>query len=77
MIFRLLFFTLIGSIEESVAMTFSVFFFQKFPKARILNVFTKAKQNKNHYYSTIAPFHHNWSRERAKYEPVLLCSVPV
>ena len=29
------------------------------------------------YYSTVAPFHHIWSKERAKYEPVMLCNVPV
>ena len=27
------------------------------------------------YYSTITPFYHMWSRERAKYETVLHCSV--
>jgi len=29
------------------------------------------------YYSTIASFYHIWSRERAKYETVIHCSVPV
>ena len=29
------------------------------------------------YYSTVAPFHHIWSREHAKYETIMLCSVPV
>ena len=33
--------------------------------------------NNNYYYSTIASFHHIWSRERAKYETVIHCSVPV
>ena len=33
--------------------------------------------NTSHYYSTIAPFYHIWSRERAKYETVIHCSVPV
>ena len=28
-------------------------------------------------YSTIASFYHIWSRERAKYETVIHCSVPV
>ena len=30
-----------------------------------------------YYYSTIASFYHIWSRERAKYETVIHCSVPV
>ena len=29
------------------------------------------------HYSTIASFYHIWSRERAKYETVIHCSVPV
>ena len=33
--------------------------------------------NTAHYYSTIASFYHIWSRERAKYETVIHCSVPV
>ena len=28
------------------------------------------------YYSTITPFYHIWSREGAKYETVIHCSVP-
>ena len=35
------------------------------------------KCNNFDYYSTIAPFYHIWSRERAKYETVIHCSVPV
>ena len=31
----------------------------------------------NIYYSTMMSFHHIWSRERAKYETVIHCSVPV
>ena len=33
--------------------------------------------NNYYYYSTIASFYHIWSRERAKYETVIHCSVPV
>ena len=33
--------------------------------------------NNNHYYSTITPFNHIWSKERAKYDTVIHCSVPV
>ena len=33
--------------------------------------------NNLYYYSTIASFYHIWSRERAKYETVIHCSVPV
>ena len=29
------------------------------------------------YYSTMMSFYHIWSRERAKYETVIHCSVPV
>ena len=29
------------------------------------------------YYFTIAPFYHIWLKKRAKYEPVMHCSVPV
>ena len=37
----------------------------------------KDPRNKSFYYSTIASFYHIWSRERAKYETVIHCSVPV
>ena len=33
--------------------------------------------NKIIYYSTMMSFYHIWSRERAKYETVIHCSVPV
>ena len=36
-----------------------------------------AKYDTLYYYSTIASFYHIWSRERAKYETVIHCSVPV
>ena len=34
-------------------------------------------EDKDIYYSTIASFYHIWLRERAKYETVIHCSVPV
>ena len=37
----------------------------------------KERNNNKLYYSTVASFYHIWSRERAKYEPIMLCSVPV
>ena len=33
--------------------------------------------DKLYYYSTMMSFYHIWSRERAKYETVIHCSVPV
>ena len=41
---------------------------------KIVTVFVK---NTVVYYSTIASFYHIWSRERAKHETVIHCSVPV
>ena len=35
------------------------------------------KADKYFYYSTMMSFYHIWSRERAKYETVIHCSVPV
>ena len=38
---------------------------------------TKTREIKNHYYSTIMSFYQIRSRERAKYEAVIHCSVLV
>ena len=36
-----------------------------------------SNEDNYHYYSTVMSFYHIWSRERAKYETVIHCSVPV
>ena len=43
----------------------------------LLLICAVARSIKENYYSTIASFYHIWSRERAKYETVIHCSVPV
>ena len=43
--------------------------------SHVLDVIKKA--SKRIYYSTMMSFYHIWSRERAKYETVIHCSVPV
>ena len=42
-----------------------------------LNLHYQDSNDKYIYYSTIASFYHIWSRERAKYETVIHCSVLV
>ena len=37
----------------------------------------RARLVRGYYYSTIASFYHIWSRERAQYETVIHCSVPI
>ena len=39
-------------------------------------ILTQLRSFNELYYSTIVPFHHIWSRERAKNEPVFALSCP-
>ena len=69
--------------EEGIAQHIKTFFteqrrYRKSKNPALNRVCVSIKfYNNFHYYSTIASFYHIWSRERAKYDTVIHCSVPV